>query len=168
MTIQLTMEDVLKLVEFKYVDGKWKVRRVNGNVDYVCGDVRGIEGNVNKVNGTVYRVNGDVGDVIGNVDNVKGNVEYVTGAVETAGRCVSPGQIGCEGEQDDPWRVAQSNTNMNRQELQERIINKMIDGKDTKTAWPFLYTQMEKVCDQFSDEQLLEQFKEYCPELLEE
>ena len=58
--------------------------------------------------------------------------------------------------------------NMNRQELQERLINKKIDGKDTKTAWPFLYTYMEKICDQFSDEQLLEQVKEYCPELLEE
>ena len=73
MPDQITLEEALKLVSFKYVTGcGWQIRDVHG---YVNGNVHGY------VNGYVY---GTVkGDVCGNVDgNVYGDVKgYVKGDV---------------------------------------------------------------------------------------
>ena len=59
-------------------------------------------------------------------------------------------------------------TNMNRQELQEQLIDNVIDGMDFKTMWAVLYDFMDQSYDKYTDEELMEEVKEYYPELLEE
>ena len=59
-------------------------------------------------------------------------------------------------------------TNMNRQELQKELINNVIDGMDFKTMWSVLYDYMDESYDKYTDEELMEEVKEYYPELLEE
>jgi len=59
-------------------------------------------------------------------------------------------------------------TNMNRSELQQQLVNEMIEGMDFKTMWQVLYDFMDESYDKFSDEELIEEVKEYYPELLEE
>ena len=58
--------------------------------------------------------------------------------------------------------------NMNRQELQEQLIEQVIDGMDFKTMWQVLFDFMDQSYDKYSDEELMEEVKEYYPELLEE
>ena len=58
-------------------------------------------------------------------------------------------------------------TNMNRSELQQELINNVIDGMDFKTMWQVLYDFMDESYDKFSDEELITEVKEYYPELLE-
>ena len=57
---------------------------------------------------------------------------------------------------------------MNRQELQQELINNVIDGMDFKTMWSVLYDFMDESYDKFSDAELMEEVKEYYPELLED
>ena len=57
---------------------------------------------------------------------------------------------------------------MNRQELQQELINNVIDGMDFKTMWQVLYDFMDESYDKFSDEELMEEVNEFYPELLEE
>ena len=59
-------------------------------------------------------------------------------------------------------------TNMNRQELQEQLIDNVIEGMDFKTMWQVLYDFMDQSYDKYTDEELMEEVKEYYPELLEE
>ena len=59
-------------------------------------------------------------------------------------------------------------TNMNRQELQDQLIDNVIDGMDFKTMWAVLYDFMDQSYDKYTDEELMEEVKEYYPELLEE
>ena len=59
-------------------------------------------------------------------------------------------------------------TNMNRSELQAELINAIIDGMDLKTMWSVLDDYMQESYDKYTDEELMEEVKEYCPELLEE
>ena len=59
-------------------------------------------------------------------------------------------------------------TNMNRQELQEQLIDNVIEGMDFKTMWQVLYDFMDQSYDKYTDEELIEEVKEYYPELLEE
>ena len=59
-------------------------------------------------------------------------------------------------------------TIMNRQELQEQLIDNVIEGMDFKTMWSVLYDYMDESYDKYSDEELTEEVKEYYPELLEE
>ena len=58
--------------------------------------------------------------------------------------------------------------NMNRQELQEQLIDNVIEGMDFKTMWQVLYDFMDQSYDKYTDEELMEEVKEYYPELLEE
>ena len=58
--------------------------------------------------------------------------------------------------------------NMNRQELQQQLIDNMIDGMDHKTMWQILDSYMMESYDKYTDEELMEEVKEYYPELLEE
>ena len=58
--------------------------------------------------------------------------------------------------------------NMNRSELQQQLVNEMIDGMDHKTMWSILDNYMMESYDKYSDEELMEEVKEYYPELLEE
>jgi len=57
---------------------------------------------------------------------------------------------------------------MNRQELQEQLIEQTIEGMDFKTMWQVLHDFMDQSYDDYTDEELMEEVKEYYPELLEE
>jgi hypothetical protein len=57
---------------------------------------------------------------------------------------------------------------MNRDELQQQLVNNMIDGMDFKTMWQVLDSYMMESFDKYTDEELMEEVKEYYPELLEE
>ena len=57
---------------------------------------------------------------------------------------------------------------MNRSELQQQFVNEMIDGMDHKTMWQILDSYMIESYDKYTDEELMEEVKEYYPELLEE
>ena len=57
---------------------------------------------------------------------------------------------------------------MNRQELQEQLIDNVIEGMDFKTMWQVLYDFMDQSYDKYTDEELITEVKEYYPELLEE
>ena len=59
-------------------------------------------------------------------------------------------------------------TDMNRSELQQQLVNEMIDGMDHKTMWRILDSYMMESYDKYTDEELMEEVKEYYPELLEE
>ena len=57
---------------------------------------------------------------------------------------------------------------MNRSELQQQLVNNMIDGMDFKTMLQILDSYMMESYDKYTDEELMEEVKEYYPELLEE
>ena len=57
---------------------------------------------------------------------------------------------------------------MNRSELQAELINAIIDGMDLKTMWSVLDDYMQESYDKYTDEELMEEVKEYYPELLED
>ena len=57
---------------------------------------------------------------------------------------------------------------MNRQELQQELINNVIDGMDFKTMWSVLDDYMHESYSKYTDEELMEEVREYYPELLEE
>ena len=57
---------------------------------------------------------------------------------------------------------------MNRSKLQQQLIDKMIEGMDFKTMWQVLFDFMDQSYDKYTDEELMEEVKEYYPELLEE
>ena len=57
---------------------------------------------------------------------------------------------------------------MNRDELQHELINNVIEGMDFKTMWQVLYDFMDDSYNKCSDAELMEEVKEYYPELLEE
>ena len=57
---------------------------------------------------------------------------------------------------------------MNRQELQQELINNVIDGMDFKTMWNVLFDFMDQSYDKYTDEELMEEVKEYYPYILEE
>ena len=59
-------------------------------------------------------------------------------------------------------------TNMNRSELQDNMIQQILDDMDIKTMCAILYDNMSESYDKYSDEELIEEVKEYYPELLEE
>ena len=59
-------------------------------------------------------------------------------------------------------------TDMNRSELQQQLIDEMIDGMDHKTMWQILDSYMNESYDKYTDEEWMEEVKEYYPELLEE
>lgn len=58
-------------------------------------------------------------------------------------------------------------TDMNRQELQEQLIQQMLDDMDLKTMTVLCYDYLSEGYDKYSDEELTEEVKEYYPELLE-
>ena len=59
-------------------------------------------------------------------------------------------------------------TDMNRSELQQQLVNEMIDGMDHKTMWRILDSYMMESYDKYTDEELMEEVKEYYPHILEE
>ena len=59
-------------------------------------------------------------------------------------------------------------TDMNRSELQQQLIDEMIDGMDHKTMWQILDSYMNESYDKYTDEELMEEVKEYYPHILED
>jgi hypothetical protein len=59
-------------------------------------------------------------------------------------------------------------TDMNRSELQQQLVNEMIDGMDHKTMWQILDSYMMESYDKYTDEELMEEVKEYYPHILED
>ena len=59
-------------------------------------------------------------------------------------------------------------TNMNRDQLQNDYIESIIDGMDHKTMYQYVYDMLEQNLETYSDEELMEEVKDYYPELLEE
>ena len=57
---------------------------------------------------------------------------------------------------------------MNRKSLQENMINQILDDMDIKTMMAILYDNMNESYDKYSDEELLEEVKEYYPHILED
>ena len=56
---------------------------------------------------------------------------------------------------------------MNRSELQQQLIDKMIEGMDFNTMWSVLHDYMDESYDKYSDEELKTEVEEYYPELLD-
>lgn len=59
-------------------------------------------------------------------------------------------------------------TIMNRSELQDNMIQKMIEGMDLKAIMSLCYDYLDESYNKYSDEELLTEVKEYYPELLED
>ena len=57
---------------------------------------------------------------------------------------------------------------MNRSELQDNMIQQILEDMDIKTMMAILYDNMSESYDKYSDEELMEEVKEYYPELLED
>ena len=61
----------------------------------------------------------------------------------------------------------QDNT-IDRDELQANYINTILDGMDLKDMMAILYDQFDENLDKYSVDELIEEVKEYYPELLED
>ena len=57
---------------------------------------------------------------------------------------------------------------MNRDELQSKLIHQMLDDMDLKTIMSVLYDFMDASYDKYTETELIEEVKEYYPDLLEE
>ena len=57
---------------------------------------------------------------------------------------------------------------IDRDELQDNLINQILDDMDIKTMMAILYDNMSESYDKYSDAELLEEVKEYYPHILEE
>ena len=59
-------------------------------------------------------------------------------------------------------------TTMNREQLQDRYIRADIDAMDLDDMYTILYDLLDDKLSNVSDEELIEDVKEYHPDLLEE
>ena len=59
-------------------------------------------------------------------------------------------------------------TEMNRDQLQDTMIQQILDDMDIKTMMAILYDSMSEDYDKYSDEEILEEVKEYYPHILED
>ena len=57
---------------------------------------------------------------------------------------------------------------MNRDQLQDTMINQILDDMDIKTMMAILYDSMSEDYDKYSDEEIMEEVKEYYPHILED
>jgi len=57
---------------------------------------------------------------------------------------------------------------IDRDELQANYINHILDGMDIKDMMRILYDQFDENLDKYTVTELIEEVKEYYPELLEE
>ena len=57
---------------------------------------------------------------------------------------------------------------IDRDALQDNMINQILDDMDIKTMMAILYDNMSESYDKYSDEELMEEVKEYYPHILEE
>ena len=59
-------------------------------------------------------------------------------------------------------------TDMNRSELQKNLIEQILDDMDLDGLMQLAYDYMNESYDDYTDEELKEQVKEYYPHILEE
>jgi arginine/lysine/ornithine decarboxylase len=57
---------------------------------------------------------------------------------------------------------------IDREELQNNLINQILDDMDIKTMMAILYDNMNETYDKYSVDELIQEVEEYYPELLEE
>ena len=57
---------------------------------------------------------------------------------------------------------------IDRDELQDNLINQILDDMDIKTMMAILYDNMSNNYDSYSVDELIEEVKEYYPHLLEQ
>ena len=57
---------------------------------------------------------------------------------------------------------------IDRDELQDNLINQILDDMDIKTMMAILYDNMSNSYDSYSVDELIEEVKEYYPHLLEQ
>jgi len=57
---------------------------------------------------------------------------------------------------------------MNRQELIESYVDRLLENMSTKDLMRIVGDQIEENLESYTDEELIEEVKEYYPELLEE
>ena len=57
---------------------------------------------------------------------------------------------------------------IDRDNLQDNLINQILDDMDIKTMMAILYDYMDADYDKYSVDELIEEVKEYYPHLLEE
>ena len=70
-------------------------------------------------------------------------------------------------ETDKKLMAIQDNI-VDRDELQEAMINRILDDMDIKTMMAILYDNMSESYDKYSVDELIEEVEEYYPHLLEE
>ena len=58
--------------------------------------------------------------------------------------------------------------NMNRQELQRNMIDAIVDGMDMEMLCSLACDALSTTYNEYTDDELMEEVKEYYPELLEE
>ena len=57
---------------------------------------------------------------------------------------------------------------IDRDNLQDNLINQILDDMDIKTMMAILYDNMSESYDKYSVDELIEEVKEYYPHILEE
>ena len=57
---------------------------------------------------------------------------------------------------------------IDRDQLQDAMINQILDDMDIKTMMAILYDNMSESYDKYSVDELIEEVKEYYPHLLEQ
>ena len=57
---------------------------------------------------------------------------------------------------------------IDRDELQDNLINQILDDMDIKTMMAILYDNMSESYDKYSIDELITEVKEYYPHILEE
>ena len=57
---------------------------------------------------------------------------------------------------------------IDRDELQDNYINRILDGMDIKDMMAILYDQFDENLDKYSVNELIEEVQEYYPDLLED
>ena len=57
---------------------------------------------------------------------------------------------------------------IDRDQLQEAYIERIIDGMDHKTLWQYVYDSLEQNFDDYTVDELITEVEDYYPELLEE
>ena len=67
-----------------------------------------------------------------------------------------------------PFAVTFPLTDMNRDQLQDTMIQQILDDMDIKTMMAILYDSMSEDYDKYSDKEIMEEVKEYYPHILEE
>lgn len=55
---------------------------------------------------------------------------------------------------------------IDRDELQAKLINQILDDMDIKTMMSILYDNMDESYDKYSVDELIQEVEEYYPELL--